>query len=246
MEELITAAGPLALVLLALVDGTSVGTLVIPLMLLVTAEGGARRVAGRTVLYLLVIAAFYWVLGVALLAGLLPLLSAAGGWLTSAPAMVGLAAIGVLLIVWSFHADPKAVRKRGGDPEASGRRWADRARRAAGSPRVLMGLAVFAGVVEAASMIPYLAAMGIIAEMGIGLRPGAAVLLGYCALMIGPALVFTGGRLLAGAHLDRVLERVHTWAVRSAAGAFSWGIGIIGALIVLRTAGPALEALGLG
>src|SRR5699024_10011963 len=78
MEGLLDAAGPLGLVLLALVDSTSMGTLVIPVILLVVGEGRALRVAGRTLLYLLVIGVVYLLPGIALLAGPLPLLERFG------------------------------------------------------------------------------------------------------------------------------------------------------------------------
>ncbi|MFC0674890.1 GAP family protein [Brachybacterium hainanense] len=243
MEQLMSAAGPLGLVVLALIDSTSVGTLVIPLMMLVGSAGPARRVAGRTVLYLLAIGAFYWVLGVLLLAGLLPLLERAQGLLATPAASVLLAAIGAALVVWSYRSDPATIRKRGGDPEASSRRWAERVQRAADSLRLLVGLALLAGVVEAASMIPYLAAMGILADMGVGLGGGAVILMGYCAVMIAPGLLLAGARMLAGSRADALLGRIHTWAIRNAASAFSWAVGIIGVLILLRTLGPALGVL---
>src|SRR5699024_4682640 len=78
MDLLPDAAGPLGLILLALVDSTSMGTLVILVILLVVGQGGALRVAGLTLVYLAVIGAFYLLLGIALLAGLLPLLDSFG------------------------------------------------------------------------------------------------------------------------------------------------------------------------
>ncbi|MFC7375660.1 GAP family protein [Brachybacterium sp. GCM10030268] len=243
MESLVDTAGPLGLLLLALVDSTSMGTLVIPVILLVVGEGGALRVAGRTLLYLVVIAVFYLILGVALLAGLLPLMETFGHLLAAPPVTVLLAALGVALVIWSFRLDPKSIVKRGGDPEASARKWTERARRASGRPATLVGLALLAGVIEAASMIPYLAAMGIIADMGIGLGVGSLVLVGYCAVMIVPGIVLSGVRAALGARGDAVLERVHSWSVKSAAGAFSWTVGIVGAIIALNTLGPALELL---
>ncbi|AXK44215.1 GAP family protein [Brachybacterium saurashtrense] len=244
MDVLTDAAGPLGLVLLALVDSTSMGTLVIPVILLVVGEGGARRVAGRTLLYLLVIGVFYLVLGVALLAGLLPLLARFGHLLGAPPVMLVLAVLGVLAVIWSFRLEPAAIEKRGGDPQASARRWTLRARRASGRPALLVSLALVAGVIEAASMLPYLAAMGLVAEMGLGLGAGALVLAGYCTVMILPAAVLCGVRALLGARADRLLERLHDRAVRSAPSAFSWMLGIVGVVVVVNTAGPALEWLG--
>ncbi|MGP9538024.1 GAP family protein [Brachybacterium sp. AOP43-C2-M15] len=246
MDGLMDAAGPLGLVLLALVDSTSMGTLVIPLILLVVGEGGALRVAGRTLLYLAVIGVFYLLLGVGLLAGLLPLIESFGHLLASPQVMLVLAVLGVLLVVLSFRMDPKAVAKRGGDPEASARRWTGRARRASGRPTLLIGLALAAGVIEAASMIPYLAAMGILADMGVGLAHGTLILVGYCLVMIMPGAVLCGVRAVLGDRGDAVLERVHDWSVKNVSSAFSWAVGIIGVIVVLNTIGPALAWLSGG
>ncbi|WP_193105747.1 GAP family protein [Brachybacterium sp. FME24] len=243
MESLLDIAGPLGLIVLALVDSTSMGTLVIPVILLVVGQGGALRIAGRTLLYLAVIGVFYLLLGIALLAGLLPLLESFGHLLASPVVMVVLAAIGVAMVIWSFRIDPKAIAKRGGDPEASARKWTTRARRASGRPSLLVSLALLAGLVEAASMIPYLAAMGIVADMGIGLGRGALVLAGYCAVMIVPGVLLCGVRAALGGGADAFLDKAHDWAVKNATSAFSWTVGIIGAIILLNTLGPAMNLL---
>jgi hypothetical protein len=60
----VTLAG--ALGALALVDSTSIGTLVLPIWLML--QPGRLR-AGRIALFLLVVGAFYWLMGLALLAG---------------------------------------------------------------------------------------------------------------------------------------------------------------------------------
>jgi cytochrome c biogenesis protein CcdA len=246
MDSLPDSFSYLSLVVLALVDSTSVGTLVVPLLLLVV-SGGAGVTAGRTAAatfyYLAVIGAFYWAVGVALTAGALPLLERFGDTLTSPGAMTVLAVLGVLLVVWSFRIDPKAVRKRGGDPEAGARRWSERVRVASTSYRALTGLALVAGLAEVATMIPYLAAIGIIVDSGAGLARSAVILVAYCVVMIVPAAVLAVARMAGGNRLDRVLARVHDWSVRGAAGAFSWAVGIVGVVIVLNTAPTALSFL---
>ncbi|MDN5821467.1 MAG: GAP family protein, partial [Brachybacterium sp.] len=214
-----------------------------PVILLVVGQGGALRVAGRTLLYLTVIGVFYLLLGIALLAGLLPLIGSFGHLLAAPQVMLVLTVIGVLLVIWSFRLDPKAVAERGGDPEAAARRWTGRARRASGQPSLLITLALTAGVIEAASMIPYLAAMGILAEMDVGLASGSLLLVGYCAVMILPGALLCGVRVLLGGRADAFLDRVHEWAVKNAAGSLSWVVGIIGVLIALNTVGPALAWL---
>lgn len=246
MDSLPDSVSYLSLAVLALVDSTSIGTLVVPLLLLVIsggAGGATRRVVAATFYYLAVIGAFYWAVGVALTAGALPLLERFGDTLTSSGAMTVYAVLGVLLVMWSFRIDPKAIRKRGGDPEAGARRWSERVRGASTSYRALTGLALVAGLAEVATMIPYLAAVGIIVDSGAGLGRSAVTLVAYCVVMVVPAAVLAVARLVGGARLDSLLARIHDWSVRGAAGAFSWAVGIVGVVIVLNTAPTALSFL---
>lgn len=239
------SAAVAGLPVLALIDASSVGTFVIPLMLLLSGRGPARGIALRTAGYLLVIGVFYAVLGSALLAGLLPLHERVAAALSGGAGLLAGAAVGALLVLWSWWADPGTIRRRGGDPERSARRWVERARRASTSWRALIGLALLAGVIEAASMVPYLAAMAIIADTGWGLPRGVLAILGYCALMIAPGLVLAGARALLGSRGERALGRLEAWAVRHASSAFAWGIGIIGVIVLVRTV-PGVIALAQG
>lgn len=246
MDFLPDSFSHLSLVVLALVDSTSIGTLVVPVLLLVVSGGAGvtvSRVVTATFYYLAVIGAFYWAVGVALTAGALPLIERFGDVLTSSGAMTAYAALGVLLVAWSFWIDPKAIRRRGGDPEAGARRWSERVRGASTSYRALTGLALLAGLAELATMIPYLAAIGIIVDSGTGLARSAAVLAAYCAVMVVPAAVLAVVRQVGGTRMDGLLARVRDWSLHSATGAFSWTVGIVGAIIVLNTAPTALEFL---
>lgn len=246
MDSLPDSLSYVSLIVLALVDSTSIGTLVVPLLLLVVsggAGGSAGKVVAATFYYLAVIGVFYWAVGVALTAGALPLLERFGDTLTSSGAMTVYAVLGVVLVVWSFRIDPKAIRRRGGDPEAGARRWSERVRGASTSYRALAGLALLAGLAELVTMVPYLAAIGIIVDSGAGLARSAAVLAVYCAVMVVPAAILAVARLVGGTRLDGLLTRVHDWSVRGAAGAFSWAVGIVGVVIVLNTAPTALSFL---
>ena len=144
---------------LALVDSTSVGTLVLHLVLLTQPVVRARRV----VLYLTTVGLFYLALGIALLAGATWLVGVGGGALTSSPAHVVQAVLGAGLIALSFRYDarPAARRRaaRGGAPTRLERWWASAAGEHA-STRATVTLALGAALVEAASMLPYLAAVG--------------------------------------------------------------------------------------
>ncbi|WP_156223729.1 GAP family protein [Pseudactinotalea suaedae] len=89
---------------LALVDSTSFGTLLIPLWLML-APGRLR--AHRVLIFLGTVAAYYFVLGVALLAGATQVAGALGGFLETPAASWIQLALGVGLFLLSFMLDPK-------------------------------------------------------------------------------------------------------------------------------------------
>lgn len=223
---------------LALVDSTSFGTLVIPLVLLVQ----PRVQPGRIALYLATIGAFYLVLGLVLFGGATwarSALSGAGDALsstTSTTAYIIQTVIGAGLFALSFRYDAKPVagRKaaRQGRPTRL-ERWREAAMGERASVGAVITLALGAGVVEAASMLPYLAAIGILTTADVSLSTGAAVLTGYVLVMLAPALILLIARLAIGGRLESPLTRVRDWMVRHTAGALGWVIGIVGVLLVL-------------
>lgn len=250
------------LVGLALVDSTSFGTLLIPLWLML-APGRLRP--HRVLIFLGTVAAYYFVLGAALMAGATQVADALSGFLaTPAAAWIQLI-LGVGLLLLSFKLDPKESKEAeveagvpvqasyavGGSnpgeappqapPARPGRvaRWRTRAMGAegAGSLVALVGLAIAAAGIETASMLPYLSAIGLLTASDLALAPGIAVLAGYCLVMILPALVLLVLRLVAYRWVRGLLERLEAWMSRSAASMTAWIVGILGVLL-------ALDALG--
>lgn len=140
----------LSLVVLALIDATSFGTLGLPAVML-----AQRRIRVAVVLaYLATIAVFYWVVGALLL--------------------TGVAAIG---------ARAAAVADR---PWGS---WV----------QLVVGVALVAGLVEVASMLPYLAAIGFLSQSSLSLPGRAGLLVGYCLVMVTPALLLMPPRAAGAA-----------------------------------------------
>jgi hypothetical protein len=208
----------LSLVVLALLDSTSIGTLFVPVLLLLTP--GRPRLLG----YLATIAAFYLALGVVIALGAGPLLAGVASGLGDTGSWLELAA-GVLLFALSFGLD---ARRR---PEASedlGGKWMARVHKAAESPRALVVLALTAGLLEAATMFPYLGAIALLAGTGVGLAGTAAILAGYCVVMILPALVLLGLRRALSDRVTPLLTRVNGWFGTHAVGATGWILGIVG------------------
>ena len=153
-----------SLVVLALVDSTSFGTLVIPLIMLVQ----PRVRGGRIGLYLATIGVFYLLLGLVLLGGATwasTALSRTGDVLSSTTSYIVQAAVGVGLFALSFRYDAKPVARRKAAREGRPtrlERWREAAVGEHATAGAVATLALGAGVVEAASMLLYLAAVGIL------------------------------------------------------------------------------------
>lgn len=233
-----------AFVGLALVDSTSFGTLVLPLMMLLSPRVRTRNV----VVHLATLGVFYFGVGVLLLLGAEAVVDAVGPLLESRVARVAQLVLGVALVVLSYVIDPKVVAKRRtrrGLRPAEPSPWRRRALGADASLPVAVGVALVAGGVEVASMLPYLGAVGLIVASGASTGTQLGVLAGYVVVMILPALVLLAVRLAAGRRLEPRLARLEAWLTRRTSGASAWVVGIIGVLIGLDAVG-ALTAGGAG
>ena len=207
-----------SLVALAVVDSTSFGTLLVPLLLVLA----ARRVAWRAMgIYLGTVLLFYFLVGVALLLGLGAILSAVDGLAENRPLRWAELGLGVALFAVSF--------RLGGRSSGGNRR--SRLAGVAQQPRAMVALALSATVVELATMVPYLAAIGLIARDDAPVALDLTVLFGYCLVMILPALVVLMLASLFGDRLWARLQRFGDWMDRQTASAMGWIVGIVGFFI---------------
>ena len=249
-----------ALAVLALIDSTSFGTLLIPVWLLMSP--GRVRV-GRMLVYLGSIAGFYALIGLAILLGAGALSDTLTTLSSTRPFLIVQLVIGVGLFAWSFKLEPIGGRKPVGtgavagapaesravaesgaaagagagasEPTArTGRlgRWRERVLGSESSSRSALALlAVGAGLVEVATMLPYLAALGLIGTQGPGWPTSGLWIVGYCLVMIAPALVLTAARVFAARLVARPLGRLDTWLTKNAASTTAWVVGIVGFLV---------------
>ncbi|WP_328529618.1 GAP family protein [Nocardioides sp. NBC_00368] len=226
-----------ALAVLALIDSTSFGTLLIPVWLLM-APGRVR--AGRILVYLGAIAGFYALLGIAILLGGSAVAETLAGLRDSRAFLWGQLLVGVGLFAWSFKLDPpRSAKERAPETPRRLLRWRERAVASeSGSASALAAMAVLAGLVEAASMLPYLAAIGIIGTEGPEWPVSGLWVLAYCAVMIAPALVLTALRVLAAPLVARPLALLDGWLIKHAASATAWAVGIVGFLLARAALGP--------
>jgi cytochrome c biogenesis protein CcdA len=226
----------LPLLVLALVDSTSFGTLLIPVWLLLT-PGRVR--ADRVLLFLGTVAAFYLALGIALVAGATTFLDRFGEVLSSTPALLVQLSVGVVLLVLGLTVEPltKAGKARRAAKRAAraaergpGRvqRWRDRATSGEGGAGSLVALALTATTIEAASMLPYLAAIGLLTASSLTLAQSSLVLVGYCLVMVLPALLLLVARVALHERLTPLLSRVEAWLSRNSREAIAWVLFILG------------------
>lgn len=227
------------LAVLALIDSTSFGTLLIPVWLLLVPE---RIRASRILLFLGTVAGFYFVVGLLLTAGATYFLDTFEGLLTSTPVLVGQVAVGAVLVVLGVTMEPwtRAGKARKAEQRAAraaergpGRMARMRARATDGTAPVsaVVGLALTAAVIEVASMLPYLAAVGTLVAADLAWTGDALVLLAYCTVMILPALVLLGLRLALHERLSPLLTRIETWMQRSSHEMIAWVLFLVGVYV---------------
>lgn len=226
------------LVVLALIDSTSAGTLGIPVWMLAQSRIRMRPVLG----YLGTIALFYWALGVALLLGIEALAGVVGRLGENPVVLWGQLVVGVGLLAASFLFDDKPAARRRARREArgGGPTRVERLKAAVvgeqATTRAVVLLALVAGVIEAASMLPYLAAMGLLTGSGLALGPQLLVLVGYVVVMVAPALLLLGLRVGLARTVEPLLGRINAWFAQRSDSMIGWVLGIVGVLLALDAA----------
>lgn len=247
-----------ALAGLALVDSTSLGTLVLPLLLLLAPRVDVRRYAA----YLAVVGGLYAALGVALVLGagaLRDVVLDLGDvtWLRWVQLVVGVVllaagAVGDKVLEWWRRRPGHGGRQPDGtggpggpdEPEEGTDRagtWAERLVGPDASYRAVVGVALAAVLVEVASMLPFLAAVGLVTAADLPVVGTVGVVAAYAVVMVAPALLLLGVRLALRDRVEAPLARLAAWLRRVTDGAVYWVLAIVGLLL----AGDAAGALGL-
>ncbi|MEV4347428.1 GAP family protein [Actinoplanes sp. NPDC049596] len=227
----VTLLGSLAV--LALIDSTSFGTLLIPIWLLMHP---GRVQAGRMLVFLGTVASFYFVVGMAVALGADAVLPRISRLLEMRAVSWVQLVVGVGLFFLSFRLDRR--RNPGGGRLA---RWRERALND-GSAGGLAGLALAAAAAEVTTMLPYLAAIGLLTSADLAPPAIAGVMAAYCLVMILPALLLLAVRLAGGDSLTPLLTRIGDRLARS--NALSWIVGIVGFLVARDAAFRLFDWIG--
>ncbi|WP_347031458.1 GAP family protein [Brevibacterium paucivorans] len=220
---------------LALVDSLSAGTLVIPIALIFM----WRRVrVGLLGTYLATIATAYFGLGVALLLGFDAAVTRLSGvsetdWFRWVTLVLGAG----LFVFGVFSPNPKKhVDTQTAGAEVPEGRASHLAKSASLSVTGMVGLALGAAVVEAATMLPYLGAMGIIQSMSFGFSGKVALIAGYCIVMILPAILVAVIAGAAGSAIFPRLERAMRRLEYEAKVTLLWIAAIVGGYMAMSSA----------
>lgn len=234
-----TGGVAIILVGLSLIDSTSFGTLLIPVWLLLTP---GKIKAGRITAYLVTVVIFYFAIGLALAAGADTLVEVLREPLAVIPSVAWRtvqAITGIGLIILSYYLEARINRRQESQtPGTPGRlaRWRSRALEDAdhGGATSVVKLALVGTSLEVLTMLPYLAAIGILTAADLshaGLTAGVAA---YCLLMILPAVILTIARLTMHERLTPVLTRINNWFSRLSGKAVGWTVGGIGIGILVN------------
>jgi hypothetical protein len=210
---------------LALIDSTSIGTIVIPIWFLLAAT---QIRIGKFLLYLTTVAVFYFIIGFLGLLGMVSFLQALGGIFTSQIFLYAEILAGVALFIGAFWLDPK---RRQSSKESHLQKWQRLVFTGRLSSRAVVGLALAATTLELATMAPYIGALAILASDAWTWLQRLPLLGGYVLVMVLPAIVLLGLRLTLHRKLEPYLKRFNAWLIKNADDLFSWMVGIIGSAL---------------
>lgn len=220
----------LPLVGLALVDSLSVGTFVIPLGLIIVWRGLKPRLFGT---YLLTILIAYFGLGMALLLGF----TALSSFMTEAGESRGftivMLIVGILLAAYGILAPTPKKRDHTGDDSPQ----MTKLQTIASAPGAMVSLALGACVIEAATMLPYLAAVGIVKSFELPSTVKAVIMAGYCIVMIVPALIAGVLARIMGPTITRTMARWQPRLEYEAKVTLLWIAAIAGIIIAVNSFG---------
>lgn len=227
----------LLLAALALLDATTMGTLLIPLWLLLdTAAFRARRI----LLYLGVVASAYFAIGLVLLWAAVELVRRYADFWESAATSRILFSAGVALLLGGILLEIPAIKKSrearrhqrqtGTVKPPLTQRLRTKALTAHG-PGPIIGLAGGAVAVELATMWPYLIAIGLIATNLSGFTASLA-LAGYCFIMVLPALLLLIFRVGAPDQANQLLKA--SAQALSKPGVQTTGMIVIGIILIVN------------
>lgn len=135
--------------------------------------------------------------------------------------------VGVVLFILPFRFNGKK------DGDTARRSWQPKN----SSAGAMIALAFTAGVIEIASMVPYIAAIGILTSSSMPVFARIGILAVCTLVMAVPALLLLLLSRTGGPWVGRLLDRVGAWIQKIADGMFGWALGIVGFFLAANAFG---------
>ncbi|KAB8125964.1 hypothetical protein F9U64_21090 [Gracilibacillus oryzae] len=180
---------------LALLDSLSFASILITIYLLLSKTGFSSP---KILIYLMTVSSFYFILGVGLIYGLEVMIQTwIGRWneLKFAPYIQFGA--GILLVMVSLWLDSKPKRQNKLSRVKPHNTY-----------KSMISLGITVAVLEAATMLPFLAAIGMITSNNLPIIQWLPMLAVYCFIMIAPALILLTIKAAAGQKAKPILNMV--------------------------------------
>ncbi|WP_442602418.1 GAP family protein [Paenibacillus sp. KN14-4R] len=203
---------------LALLDMLSPATLGVTVYLLLTEK---ERLSSRLMIYLLTVAAFYFLVGVAIMLGLDFLLAAFSSIFQNRIVSWITLIIGVLLFIVSFYY-PKNKKSDLPRPKSK-------------SKKSMIALGFTTSLIEVGMALPYFAAIGLMSTSNLAVYQWLPTLAGYNLIMVLPPLIVFTLHLLLGRVMQRPLERLRIKLSKYSGSAVSWIMSIVGLILIYNS-----------
>jgi hypothetical protein len=209
---------------LALLDSLSFSAFGVPIVLLLTSR---EPPVSRMLVYLGTIMAFFFVLGAAIMVGLDTVISQWSGVFETTPFLYAQLAVGVGLFALSFVIDNKGNRDKPLMRDVP----------AGGGLAAMVALGFSTALLEVATMVPFLAALGILTAATLPAVQWIPLLAWYTIVMVLPPILLLIGSIVARDWLRPYLERMSAWLQKNARGMVGWTLGIVGFLLAMDAVG---------
>jgi cytochrome c biogenesis protein CcdA len=203
---------------LALLDTLSPATLGVTVYLLLTEK---ERLSSRLMIYLVTVAAFYFVVGVAFMLGLDVLLAAFSSIFQNRIMSWVMLIIGGILFIASFYY-PKSKKSDLPGPKSK-------------SKTSMIALGFTTALIEVGTAFPYFAAIGLMTTSNLTVLEWLPILAGYNFIMVLPPLILFTLHLLLGRVMQRPLERLRIKLSKHSGSAISWIMCIVGLILIFNS-----------
>ncbi|WP_376774573.1 GAP family protein [Paenibacillus eucommiae] len=203
---------------LALLDMLSPATLGVTVYLLLTEK---ERLRSRLMIYLVTVAAFYFLVGVAFMLGLDVLLAAFSSIFQNRIVSWVMLIIGGILFIASFYY-PKSKKSDLPRPKSK-------------SKTSMIALGFTTSLIEVGTAFPYFAAIGLMTSSNLAVLQWLPILAGYNFIMVLPPLIVFTLHLLLGRKMQRPLERLRIKLAKHSGSAISWIMCIIGLILIFNS-----------